>query len=116
MKTSEIFSLAKQTLKTQHDLNIEEYKRDKYTCIVLTRLSRDSYITLEEEIRCKKILRDLLGKNVNALEGWLRDNDYLPPRQMNDNSNYDNETLEKIYNTRQAWLEWLIKEYQSKGD
>jgi hypothetical protein len=109
MKTSEVFNLVKENLAGPG----QNAGYSPFICLTLTRLGIARRINVADSNRCKDIVRTLLNKS-HTLEHWLITNEHVKLKTVA----YcrSPRTDQKLYNTRQAWLDWLIKEYQSKGD
>lgn len=97
MKTSEVFRRAKKRLATGFDRD-----REMYICIAIQKsgaMSRDVR-------RVQKIIEELLGDQYGTFSSWLRDNG-VP---------YPYHDFRKLQETRHAWVDHLIKHYESIGD
>jgi hypothetical protein len=111
MKTSEIFKMAGKMLASEVQPNYNpHHKGEQFVCIALMRLANQKRVSFNDSVRCKQIIRDLLGDR-ESLESWLMYRGYLPEVFL------DNRALcRKIMRTRKAWVKHLVNHYAAQGD
>lgn len=86
----------------------------------------DAFLDRKSALKIKRIMRGLLGNDSACLVSWLTKNGYLGfrPHTFNVDLTYSpyndpkvtSKLLQKLHNTRVAWLEHLISHYESIGD
>ena len=105
MKTSKVFKIAKKYLNdgSRYDA------RPMYICYALGRAEQAGLINFVDLERTEKIISDLLGYNIGSLGIWLATHHRIKYWQ-------DIRGHRKLQQTRHAWLDHLIKHYQSLGD
>jgi hypothetical protein len=117
MKTSEVFKLVKENLQKPREVSsfrtFDSEGRSPLICITLNHLLSKRLITWADKERCTNIVRVSLDLNP-TLETWLINNKHCTPEDIKYPRSL--ETTQKLYNTRQAWLDWLIQKYQSQND
>jgi hypothetical protein len=101
MKTSAIFKAAKKHLWNGVGNHFDSPK-ERFICVAICWKTECSF---KEQDKTTKIIQKLLGK-YETLEEWL-----LQKHRINANTDPI-----KLQKTRQAWLDHLIKHYQSIGD
>ena len=104
MKTSEIF---REALKFLWDgIEPKSRTKTKYVCHCLEKVNNKYTINVDLQL---KIIEHLLKKNY-TFDNWLR-------KEKGINTDLEDEqTNIKLQVTRKAWLEHLIKHYESIGD
>jgi hypothetical protein len=110
MKTSEVFKLVKENLG---QLREGDWSGSPYICVTLRKLEAENTIEEKDRLRCKNIIGRLLD-GYYTLDSWLKASGYL--KDELGSYPYSFETEDKLYNTRQGWLDWLIQKYQSQND
>jgi hypothetical protein len=111
MKASTVLKKAKQYLamneedrKRSYD-GWGEFKRYYYICWAIDEANCPTY----DKIRVKEYISGLLGVN-STLEGWLDrtrhfvGNPHKPANRI------------KLQRTRLAWMDWMIEQFEAKGD
>ena len=110
MKTSEVFTRAKQHLAKDFTEMCNTGKV-KFICIAITTAAAyTKRMTVADVKRCTKIVASRLEHDY-TMEGWLESRGCL-------NSYFlcDRATKDRIQAHRHAWLDLLIAEFESKGD
>jgi len=110
MKTSEVFTRAKQHLAKDYNETRNGYRKEGFICIALiTAAAHCKRITEEDVERCTAIVESRL-EGTYTLEGWLVDRDCIPENFHGHN------ILDSIQAHRHAWVDMLIAEFKAKGD
>ena len=111
MKTSEVFTRAKQHLANDLHEAYNHSGKEKFICIAITTAAAHSKrITKEDVERCTEVVESRL-KGAYTLEGWLNDWGCVPAHELCDRT-----TKDRIQAHRHAWVDMLIAEFESKGD
>jgi hypothetical protein len=111
MKTSEVFTRAKQHLAKDYDETCNSPTKEKFICIAITTAAAYTKRMTSVDIeRCAKIVASRLEHDY-TLEGWLESRGCL-------NSYFlcDRATKDRIQAHRHAWVDMLIAEFEAKGD
>jgi hypothetical protein len=110
MKTSEVFTRAKQHLAKDFEETRNRPRKEKFICIALiTAAANCERITEGDRIRCTAIVESRI--DTYTLEGWLVNRGCIPEQFLNDHN-----TLDRIQEHRHAWIDMLIAEFKAKGD
>lgn len=112
MKTSTVLKRAKKMLA----VNYSELKdKTAYICYSIDDAAEGGKVTHGGANRVRDIVQDRLSPN-STLEGWLRDNHgiYSPGWHASDEACIAHKT--KVQETRHAWVDSMIAEFEAKGD
>jgi hypothetical protein len=111
MKTSEVFTRAKQHLAKDYDETCNIPRKEKFICIALiTAAANCKRITEEDVKRCTGIVESRL-EGAYTMEGWLNNQGCVPEYELCDRT-----TKDRIQAHRHAWVDMLIAEFKAKGD
>jgi hypothetical protein len=111
MKTSEVFTRAKQHLAKDYDETRYSPTKEKFICIAITTAAvHTKRITEKDRSRCTAVVESRLDQAF-TLEGWLVDRGCIPDEFLHDHA-----LLDRIQAHRQAWVDMLIAEFKAKGD
>ena len=111
MKTSEVFKQAKQHLAMDYDETCNDPSKGKFICIAITIAAENcKRITVADVKRCEDVIKSRMG-GAYTLEGWLVDRGCIPEYELCDLT-----TKDRIQAHRHAWLDYLIAEFEAKGD
>lgn len=124
MKSSEILK------KVKTILNVDDFGPESpYICDCVGNVcreidlyGRDNY---ENGCKIKEFIRNLI-ENKFSLEQWIKDNGYMSDEEIEEIRKWNDlgdhtlgsrpRAVIKLYNTRQAFLDWMIEQYEAKGD
>ena len=111
MKTSEVFTRAKQRLAKAFKETLDGSGKEKFICIAITiAAAHCKRMTVADVERCEDVIKSRMD-GVYTLEGWLVDRGCIPETFLNDHN-----ILDRIQAHRHAWLELLIAEFEAQGD
>jgi hypothetical protein len=111
MKTSEVFTRAKQHLAKDLHEAYNHSGKEKFICIaIITAAAHCKRITKEDVERCTEVVESRL-EGAYTLEGWLNDRGCVPGHELCDRA-----TKDRIQAHRHAWLDLLIAEFETQGD
>jgi hypothetical protein len=111
MKTSEVFTRAKQHLAKDFKETLSGSGKEKFICIAITTAAAHcKRITDEDVERCEDVIKSRMDGEY-TLEGWLNDRGCIPEAFLNDHN-----ILDRIQAHRHAWLDQMIAEFKAKGD
>lgn len=123
MKSSRILKKVKQILAVT---DFED--NSPYICDCVMRICREVNVYGEDNCEKGYAIKDfirVLIENKFSLEQWIRDNGYMSNEEIAELREWNihgNHTMDhppaviKLYNTRQAFLDWMIEQYEAKGD
>ena len=110
MKTSEVFTRAKQHLAKDFKETLNGSGKLKFICIAITVAAAHCKRVTDGDIeRCEGIIGSRI--DTYTLEGWLVNRGCIPEQFLNDHN-----TLDRIQEHRHAWLDQMIAEFKAKGD
>ena len=111
MKTSEVFTHAKQHLAKDYAETCNSPTKEKFICIAITTAAAYTKRMTSGDIeRCTGIVESRL-EYATTLEGWLESRGCL-----NDYYQVGRTAKDRIQAHRHAWVDMLIAEFKSKGD
>ena len=111
MKTSEVFTRAKQHLAKDHDETRNSPTKEKFICIAITTAAAHCKRVTDGDLdRCEDVIKSRMD-GAYTLEGWLVDRGCIPVAFLNDHN-----ILARIQAHRHAWLDLLIAEFEAQGD
>ena len=112
MKTSEVFTRAKQHLAKDYDETCNSPTKEKFICFAITTAAAYTKRMTSGDIeRCTGIVESRL-EYATTLEGWLADRGCF----YHDYYQVDRTAKDRIQEHRHAWLDLLIAEFKAKGD
>lgn len=124
MKSSEILKEVKLIL------NVDNFGPESpYICDCVMRVCRKTDMygqdNLDKGFHIKAFIRSLI-ENKFSLEQWIKDNGYMSDEEIEEIRKWNDigdhtlgsrpRAVIKLYNTRQAFLDWMIEQYEAKGD
>lgn len=122
MKSSEILKKVK-TILNPDDFGPES----PYICDCVSKVCRKIDVygqdNLDKGYEIKEFIKRLIEHEF-SLEQWIKNRGYMSNEEMEElrkwNHGYAREgrpqAVIKLYNTRQAFLDWMIEQYEAKGD
>lgn len=123
MKSSQILKKVKKIL------DIDDFcDESPYICDAVMRVCREVNMYGEDNLDKAHEIKDFIRiaiENKFSLEQWIRDNGYMSNEEIAELREWNihgNHTMEhppaviKLYNTRQAFLDWMIEQYEARGD
>ena len=111
MKTSEVFTRAKQHLAKDYDETRHAPTKEKFICIAITTAAAHcKRVTDGDTERCEDVIKSRMD-GAYILEGWLLDRGCIPVEFLTDLT-----TKDRIQAYRHAWLDLLIAEFEAQGD
>ena len=111
-------------------LNIDNFGPESpYICDCVMAICRKTDVygqdNLDKAQEIKSFIHNLI-ENKFSLEQWIKDKGYMSDEEIEEIrkwNDFGDHTLErrpraviKLYNTRQAFLDWMIEQYEAKGD
>jgi hypothetical protein len=111
MKTSEVFTRAKQHLAKDLHEACNHSAKEKFICIAITTAAAYTKRMTSGDIeRCTEVVESRL-EGAYTLEGWLNNQGCVPEHELCDRT-----TKDRIQAHRHAWLDQMIAEFKTKGD
>jgi hypothetical protein len=111
MKTSEVFTRAKQRLAMDFKETLNGSGKEKFICIAITVAAANCKRMTDEDVeRCEDVIKSRMD-GVYTLECWLVDRGCIPGEFL-----HDHNILDRIQAHRHAWLDLLIAEFEAQGD
>jgi hypothetical protein len=110
MKTSEVFTRAKQHLAKDYEETRNDCGKEKFICLAISTSQRKTNMSIEDAARCEHMVSSRLGFEY-TLEGWLADRGCISGEFLNDHN-----ILDRIQAHRHAWVDHMIAEFEAQGD
>jgi hypothetical protein len=111
MKTSEVFTRAKQNLAKDYDETCNSPTKEKFICIAITTAAAyTKRITDKDVERCEDVIKSRMD-GAYTLEGWLAARGCV----AHDYFQFSRTTKDRIQAHRHAWLDLLIAEFEAQG-
>jgi len=110
MKTSEVFTRAKQHLAKDYEETRNDCGKEKFICLAISTSQRKTNMSIEDAARCEHMVSSRLGFEY-TLEGWLTVRGCIPVDFLTDYAAQD-----RIQAHRHAWIDSMITEFEAQGD
>jgi hypothetical protein len=111
MKTSEVFTRAKQHLAKDFKETLNGSGKEKFICIAITVAAANcKRITDKDVERCEDVIKSRMDGEY-TLEGWLTVRGCIPVDFLTAYAAQD-----RIQAYRHAWIDSMIAEFEAQGD